>query len=80
MKELDAMVREGRVRHDGNPVLAYCLACVEVQEDQKGNIFPRKNKHDSAARIDLAVALITAVSRWMVLTADGMADPEAMIS
>jgi phage terminase large subunit-like protein len=66
MKELDGLVREGRLHHDGNPVMTYCVSCVRVQEDFKGNIFPRKDKTDRLKKIDGVVAALMALGRKMV--------------
>jgi phage terminase large subunit-like protein len=69
MKELDALVRERRLHHDGNPLLAWCLSCVQVKEDEKGNIFPRKDKSDPRQKIDGVIALLMALGRQMTLDA-----------
>lgn len=80
MREIEGLVAEGRIHHDGNPVLEWCLGNVEVHEDRKGNIFPRKAApDDESCKIDLAVAFITAISRNMALEAAGLSDPTAMI-
>lgn len=67
MKEIDALVREGRFHHDGNPVLTWNIACVEVMEDYKGNIFPRKDRDNPQQKIDGLVALLMAMGRRMDL-------------
>ena len=69
MKEIDALTREGRLHHDGNPVLAWCVSCVRIYEDRNGNIFPRKDKNDPRQKIDALVALLMAYGRWMTLDA-----------
>ena len=80
MREIEALVREKRIHHDGNPMLEWCLQNVEVFEDRKENIYPRKaTPSDEACKIDLAVALITAMARLMALDAKGAIDITAMI-
>jgi phage terminase large subunit-like protein len=69
MKEIDALVRQRRFHHDGNPVLAWNVACVEVLEDFKGNIYPRKDRDDPHQKIDGLVALLMAMGRRMALDA-----------
>jgi phage terminase large subunit-like protein len=69
MKEIDALVRQKRLHHDGNPVLAWCVSCTRVREDEKGNIYPRKDKADPRQKIDLVVALIMALGRQMTVDA-----------
>jgi len=65
MKEFDGLVREGRLHHDANPVMTYCISCVLVQEDFKGNIYPRKDKTDHLKKIDGVVASLMALGRKM---------------
>jgi phage terminase large subunit-like protein len=63
MKEIDALVRNGRLHHDGDPVLAWMMSNVVAHVDKKDNVFP--NKQTSKNKIDGAVALIMAMSRAM---------------
>jgi len=69
MKELEALALQGRLHHNGNPVLAWNVGCVMVQEDNKGNIFPRKDKNNPLVKIDGLVAALTGLGRWMFLDA-----------
>ncbi|MGH7210045.1 MAG: terminase large subunit, partial [Acetobacteraceae bacterium] len=39
-KELDAAIRAGRIRHDGNPVLEWCIGNVVGHYDARGNVYP----------------------------------------
>jgi phage terminase large subunit-like protein len=75
MKEIDALVRQGRFHHDGNPVLRWNVSCVEVAEDYKGNIFPRKDRNDPLQKIDGLVALLMAMGRRMTLESSPTAEP-----
>jgi len=61
MKWLQAYIADGRVIHDGNPVLAWALGNVTSQEDRNGNVFPRKERVER--KIDPAVATIIALGR-----------------
>lgn len=61
MKELEALVLLRRLHHDGNPVLAWCIANVVCHMDAKENIYPRKERPEN--KIDGAVALIMAVGK-----------------
>jgi len=70
MKEVDALIREGRLHHDGNPVLDWCVGCTLMVEDMKGNIYPRKDKLDKTQKIDGTVALLTALGRRMAIDND----------
>ena len=64
MKELDGLVRDGRLHHDGNPVLEWMVSNVVCHYDRKDNVFPVKESNKK--KIDGAVALIMALSRAMV--------------
>ncbi len=75
MKEIDALVRQGRLHHDGNPVLRWNVACVEVAEDFKGNIYPRKDRDDPQQKIDGLVALLMAMGRRLALEAAPTSEP-----
>lgn len=75
MKEIDALVRQRRLHHDGNPVLRWNIACVEVAEDFKGNIFPRKDRANPLLKIDGLIALLMAMGRRMALEADQTSEP-----
>ncbi|SIO36630.1 Phage terminase-like protein, large subunit, contains N-terminal HTH domain [Rhodovulum sp. ES.010] len=61
MKEFERRVMNGRLRHGGNPVLAWAVGNVFRDEDPAENIKP--NKRRSTGRIDPAVAAIMAVGR-----------------
>jgi phage terminase large subunit-like protein len=69
MKEIEALALADRLHHNCNPVLAWNVGCVMVREDEKGNIFPRKNKDDPLVKIDGLVAALTALGRRMFLDA-----------
>ncbi len=62
--ELAAAMRSGRLRHDGNPVLEWCLGNVVGKGDRRGNLYPTKQR--SEQKIDAAVALMMAVGRAMI--------------
>jgi phage terminase large subunit-like protein len=62
MKSLDAAVQEKRVHHAGDPVLSWCLSnVVSKPRGPNEDVYPDKLK--PAAKIDGAVALITAMNR-----------------
>lgn len=63
MRWLEQLLAEGRLHHDGNPVLQWCVLNVVVRPDAKENIFPRKTS--SGKKIDLAIGMIIAASRAM---------------
>ena len=61
--ELDAAMRAGRLRHDGDPVLEWCVGDVVGRPDRRGNLYPAKQRPEQ--KIDAAVALMMAVGRAM---------------
>jgi phage terminase large subunit-like protein len=63
MKELEALVLDGRFHHDGDPVFGWAIANVICWRDYKDNIFPRKEKEEN--KIDPAVAAMMALKSWM---------------
>ena len=66
-KELDAAIRAGRLRHDGNPVLEWCVGNVVGRYDARGNVYPRKSRPEQ--KIDAAVALVMALGRAITVPA-----------
>lgn len=64
MKTLDALVREGRLFHNGSPLMRWCIGNVVAKYDANDNVFPRKS--NEKLKIDLAVAAIMALAGWLV--------------
>ena len=56
-------MRSGRPRHDGNPVLGWCVGNVVGRQDRRGNLYPAEQRPER--QIDAAVALMMAVGRAM---------------
>ena len=62
-KNLDALIRQGKIRHNGSPLLKWCLGNVVAKEDAAGNVFPRKN--NEKLKIDPIIAIIMSIAMWM---------------
>jgi phage terminase large subunit-like protein len=62
-KELDAAMQAGRIEHDGNPVLEWCMGNVIGHYDARSNVYPRKARPEN--KIDAAVATIMAIGRCL---------------
>ena len=62
----------GRIHHNGDPILSWCISNVVAHEDTNGNYKPNKPKR--SAKIDGAVALIMAVSRAMLMQGQTVAE------
>lgn len=60
MKQLEALVISGRLRHNGDPVLTWMISNVVCHRDAKDNIYPRKEREEN--KIDGVVALIMALA------------------
>jgi phage terminase large subunit-like protein len=65
------------MRHDGDPVLEWCLGNVVGKADRRGNLYPAKARPER--KTDAAVALMMAVGRAMA-EGDGRADLDAFLS
>ena len=64
LRQLGDLLRAGKVRHGGHPVLTYCMGNAVVVSDPAGNLKFDKGRSHSVAkqRIDGAVALAMAVA------------------
>lgn len=62
-KELEAAMRAGRLRHDMNGPLGWCVGNVVGHYDARGNVYPRKQRPEQ--KIDGAIALIMGIARCM---------------
>lgn len=65
MKELDALMRDRRLHHDGNPVMRWMVSNTVGHFDAKENIYPRKERPEQ--KIDGVVAAIMALGRAMLM-------------
>jgi phage terminase large subunit-like protein len=65
VKLFDALVRLGRVRHNGNPVMGWCVSNAEPKFDRYENVWLEKS--NPTKRIDGAIAAIGATSLVTVL-------------
>lgn len=66
MKQLEALVLQGKLHHDACPVLAWMVSNVVCHRDANDNIFPRKERDEN--KIDGVVASLMALGRAMVST------------
>ena len=60
-KDFEGRIISGRLRHDGNPVLRWCVSNVTVRSDPAGNIKP--DKETSTGKIDGVVAAVMGLAR-----------------
>lgn len=63
MKELEAMIYDQRIHHNGCPILTWMISNVVCFSNDKEQIYPRKEFHEN--KIDGVVALIMAIRKWI---------------
>jgi phage terminase large subunit-like protein len=63
MKKFDALMRSGKIRHNGSPLLRWCIGNVVAKEDHNGNVYPRKS-HEKL-KIDPVIAILMALAGWL---------------
>ena len=68
MKEIEAIILDGRLAHDGNPCTAWQFSNVTAKVDANDNVFPRKEQPHS--KIDAFVATVIAKRVSMIPAAD----------
>ena len=68
MKELEAAVYDGRLHHDGNPVLTWAMSNVIAKEWGGSGNYSMPDKQRPENKIDPAVALMIAMTRARVAT------------
>lgn len=59
-KQFDALIRSGKVRHNGSPLLRWCLGNVVCTYDALDNVLPKKSH--KALKIDPVVAIIMGLA------------------
>ena len=64
MKEVEALILDGRLWHDGNRAMTWMMGNVVAKIDAKDNIYPRREALDH--KIDGPVALIMAMGRALI--------------
>jgi phage terminase large subunit-like protein len=69
MKQLEALVLQGRLHHSGDPVMTWMMSNVVAHMDAKDNIYPRKERPEN--KIDGVVALIMALGRALAADENG---------
>lgn len=63
MKQFEALVLQGKLTHDGNPMMTWMISNVVCHRDAKDNVYPRKERHEN--KIDGPVAGIMGLGRLM---------------
>lgn len=63
MKKLDVLMREGKIKHNGSPLLRWCLGNVVARLDHNDNVYPRKSH--VRLKIDPVIAILMALAIWL---------------
>lgn len=63
MKQIEALIRDRKLQHDGDPVMNWAMSNVTAKVDRKDNVFPNKERPEN--KIDPFVALCMAMGRAM---------------
>jgi phage terminase large subunit-like protein len=63
MKQVEALVLQKRLHHNGDPAMTWMMSNVVAALDHKDNIYPRRERPEN--KIDGVVALIMAMGRAM---------------
>lgn len=64
MTEVQVALDQGRLLHDGGPVMAMCMSNVVALPDRNGNVVP--DRKSTSEKIDLAVGLLNAIYRAQI--------------
>lgn len=64
MKQIEALIRDRKIKHNGDPVMRWAMSNVVAKLDAKDNVYPRKERPEN--KIDPFVALCAAMARAMV--------------
>lgn len=65
LKWLQALIEDGRMHHDGNPVMSWMIGNVTAKPDRNDNVYPRKERPED--KIDGVIALLMALERGFQL-------------
>jgi phage terminase large subunit-like protein len=65
-KELQGAIQARRIRHNGDPVLEWCIGNVVGHYDINANVKPNRSPYQPEAKIDAAIALVMAIGRCIV--------------
>jgi phage terminase large subunit-like protein len=68
-KELEARIRAGKIRHDGNSFLTWQISNVCCERRRDGSLLPTKESAESPHKIDAVDAILLGMSASLVATA-----------
>jgi phage terminase large subunit-like protein len=62
------LILQGKIVHDGSPLLTWCVSNAREEPDSNENIKLSKKNKDDSQRIDILAAILNAFARAMVAT------------
>ena len=71
MFEIEALLVDGRLKHNNNPCANWCMSNVASKPDPRGHSYPRHAGGRTENKIDYAMCLILAMGRAMIQTKRG---------
>lgn len=74
IKSTESLIIEGKLIHNNNPILKWCISNVRIVKDDAGNV--KMSKERSKEKIDAAVALIMAIGQYNLDKVDDMVNEE----
>lgn len=72
IKSTESLVIEGKLKHNNNPILKWCISNVRIVKDDAGNV--KMSKERSKEKIDSAVALVMAVGQYHIDVVEELLD------
>jgi phage terminase large subunit-like protein len=78
-KALEVLIKQGKLRHGGHPILRWCVSNAVADIDGNGNLKPSKNPKKSKERIDGVSALVTGLARALVTTTGSVYDGRGVL-
>jgi phage terminase large subunit-like protein len=77
-KAFERLILSRQLRHDGHPVLRWCVGNAVADVDGNGNLKPSKNR--SGEKIDGVSALVTALARALVTQTGSVYDQRGVVT
>jgi phage terminase large subunit-like protein len=74
MRRLEAWVNDGKLVHDGKPILLWQAQNLESKVDHREYLAPQKPRGDNAAKIDTMYALLIAIAKTILGEAQNQAE------
>jgi phage terminase large subunit-like protein len=76
MKYLEGLIKAGKIKHDGDPVMTWMMSNVTAKVDAKDNVYPRKERAEN--KIDGPICLIMDLG--LAMKEDAPEDLDAFLS